>query len=363
MRNRVAVLGKRLVGHDSPRPVKAKKYKMKDSLFKDVLFDFFDGRTTSIQRKLVEDWLADPQNEELYYQYLDEWESRHPQFSPQLENALADYMALVTDLNTGKDVPLTQKPFIQSSIWKRPWLYSAAAACLLLVAGFVFKNELIYKTLTSGNGHVSSFQLSDGTDVVLNANSTLLVPRLGFGSGNREVMLEGEAEFKVVHTTNDSRFIVRMEKDYSIEVLGTEFVAFSRKRGTKVFLTKGKVKLSLPKGKQLYMKPGNLFSTAANGSFTLTSSSAPAAFVAWKQDMFYFDNTLLSEAVEQMNDRFKVDVRILDPVLSKRRIGGVYKAKQADDLLAILTELLHLEVVKHNEFIELRKSVINPDHE
>lgn len=336
---------------------------MKESLSKDVLFDFFDGRTTSIQRKLVEDWLADPENEELYHQYLDEWESRHPQFSPHMENALSDYIALINDEDAGKEIPLSQSEVKQSSIWKSRWLYGVTAACLLMVAGFVFRNELIYKSLVSENGRISAFQLSDGTKVVLNANSVLRVPRLGFGSGNREVMLDGEAEFNVVHTERDNRFIVRMNQDYVIEVLGTEFVAFSRKRGTKVFLTKGKVKLSLPRGKQLYMKPGNFFSTAANGAFTLTSSSTPAAFVAWKQDMFYFDNTLLSEAVAQMNDRFKVDVRILDPVLSKRRIGGVYKVKQADDLLAILSELLHLEVVKHEEFIELRKSVTNPNHE
>nr|WP_295922996.1 FecR domain-containing protein [uncultured Dyadobacter sp.] len=336
---------------------------MKESLSKDVLFDFFDGRTTSIQRKLVEDWLADPENEELYHQYLDEWESRHPQFSPRIENALSDYISLMNDEETGKETPLLPAAVKRPLIRKMSWLYGAAAACLLVAGCFFFRNELMYRSLVSENGQTSSFQLSDGTRVVLNANSVLRVPRLGFGSGNREVMLEGEAEFKVVHTERDSRFIVRMNQDYVIEVLGTEFVAFSRKRGTKVFLTKGKVKLSLPRGKQLYMKPGNLFATGTNGAFTLTSSSTPAAFVAWKRDMFYFDNTLLSEAVEQINDRFKVNVRILDPVLGKRRIGGVYKVKQADDLLIILSELLHLEVVKHDEFIELRKSVTNTNHE
>ena len=336
---------------------------MKESLSKDVLFDFFDGRTTSIQRKLVEDWLADPNNEELYYQYLDEWESRRPQFSPKTDHALSNYISLINDENAAKEMPLSRTEVRSNGIGTRNWLYVAAAACLLIMAGFVFRNELIYKSLVSENGRVSTFELSDGTSVALNANSVLRVPRFGFGSGNREVTLEGEAEFKVVHTEQDSRFIVRMNKDYVIEVLGTEFVAFSRKRGTKVFLTTGKVKLSLPQGKQLYMKPGNLFATGKNGDFTLTSSSKPAAFVAWKQDMFYFDNTLLSEAVEEMNDRFKVDVRILDPGLGKRRIGGVYKAKQAEDLLAILSELLHLEVVKHSEFIELRKSVTNPNHE
>ena len=242
---------------------------MKESLSKGVLFDFFDGRTTSIQRKLVEAWLADPQNEELYYQYLNEWESRHPQFSPQVESALSEYIALINDEDPAKEVSLPQvekKPF---NIWRSAWAYSAVAACLLVVAGFVFSKELMYKSLTSENGQIASYQLSDGTTVVLNANSVLLVPRLGFGSGNREVMLEGEAEFKVVHTKSDNRFIVKMDKGYLIEVLGTEFVAFSRERGTKVFLTRGKVKLNLPKGKQLYMKPGNLFTTDKAGGLRL----------------------------------------------------------------------------------------------
>ena len=335
---------------------------MKESLSKDVLFDFFDGRTTSIQRKLVEEWLADPQNEELYYHYLDEWETRHPQFSPKVEAALSEYVAFIHNEAVDKEPILAPTEKVRSKVIRTEWLWGAVAACFVLVAGFVFRKELMYKSLISENGQIASYKLSDGTGVVLNANSVLRIPRLGFGSGNREVILEGEAEFKVVHTENDSRFIVKMDNDYRIEVLGTEFVAFSRERGTKVFLTKGKVKLSLPKGKQLYMKPGNLFSSEKNGQATLTAA-APAEFVAWKQDMFYFNNTLLSEAVEQMNDRFKVKVRILDPVLGKRRIGGVYKARQADDLLAILSELLHLEVVKHNEFIELRKSETNLNHE
>ena len=336
---------------------------MKESLSKDVLFDFFDGRTTSIQRKLVEDWLADPENEELYFEYLDEWESRRPQFSPRVENAFPQYISLLNNENAEKASPLSPTEKVKYGILKNSWLWGAVAACLLLAAGFVYRKELMYKSLTSENGRIASYRLSDGTQVVLNANSVLQIPRLGFGKGNREVLLNGEAEFKVVHTETNSRFIVRMKKGYSIEVLGTEFVAFSRERGTKVFLTKGKVRLSLPKGEQLYLKPGNLFSTQTNGRFTLTSPATPDRFVAWKQDMFYFDNTLLSEAIEQMNDRFKVNVRILDPVLGRCRIGGVYKAKQADDLLAILSELLHLEVIKHDEFIELRKSVTSQNHE
>jgi transmembrane sensor len=328
---------------------------MKEPLSKDLLFDFFDGRTTSMQRKLVEDWLAEPDNEEFYYHCLNEWESHHPQFTPAVDNAFARYQALMNSEGTISQSPVntelrTRPLYLRASLW------GAVAACLVLASGFIFQNQLLYQSLSSANGQIASYQLSDGTRVVLNANSVLRIPRFGFGDGTRKVILEGEAEFKVIHTEENSRFVVAMDNDYSIEVLGTEFVAFSRERGTKVFLTKGKVKLSLPRGKQLYMKPGNLFIAGRNGQFSVTPSVAAEQFTAFKREMFYFDNTLLSEVVQQMNDRFKVNVRISDPVLARHRIGGVYKARQADDLLEILSELLHLEVVKHEEYIELRKS-------
>jgi transmembrane sensor len=336
---------------------------MKKSLSKELLFEFFDGRTTSLQRKLIEDWLAEPENEDLYYQYLDEWESAHPQFAPNVKVALSSYVSLLN--NKTNNTSHAGKMKVESGFGgaKRKWVWTAFAASLLLIFIFVFRTDIIYKSLKSNNGEVASFKLQDGTEVILNANSVLRVPRLGFGNQTRKVLLEGEGEFKVVHTEEDSRFIVQMKNDYSIEVLGTEFVAFSRERGTKVFLVSGKVKLSLPEGKQLYLKPGSLFASNSKGGGAITKPQAPEQFTAWKKEMFYFDNTSLSEVAEQIHERFNVKVRIPDPVLAQHKIGGVYTARQADDLLEILSELLQLEVIKHNEFIELRKSVNVPDNE
>jgi hypothetical protein len=54
---------------------------MKSSLTKKILFDYFDGKYTSIQRKMIEEWLNTPENKELFHQYLDEWEANHPQYN------------------------------------------------------------------------------------------------------------------------------------------------------------------------------------------------------------------------------------------------------------------------------------------
>lgn len=325
---------------------------MKESLIKILLFDFFDGKTTSIQRKLIEEWLSDDANREVYYQCLDEWESAHPQFSPDQEIALINFQSVLSgnkldSTNSFQDA-ISNKHFAFSS-----WKVWAVAACITLVSCFVFKKQIFYKSYDSAAGKTASYCLADGTHVVLNSNSSLLVPRFGFGDNTREVFLNGEAEFKVTHTANNDRFIVSMGKDYQIEVLGTEFVAFSRARGNRVFLKNGKVKLKLPEGKQLYMKPGNLFVSSPNGAFNLVEKVDARPYTAWKDQTFYFNNTRLADVALQIQEQFDVKIRITDTLLSNKRIAGIYKADQADDLLQILSELMQIEITQKEDIIEL----------
>lgn len=324
---------------------------MKESVIRALLFDFFEGKTTSIQRKLIEEWLAEPQNEELYYRYLDQWESEHPQFAPDADHALTHFQA---SLNGGHEEPAPDTGLEPvTRIGRKSWLRVAAAATATVVFGFVFQKQILYKSLESGPGRTVTYRLSEGTEILLNANSSLLVPRFGFSGNTREVFLDGEAEFKVTHTAANDRFVVKMGDQYQIEVLGTEFVAFSRARGKRVFLKNGKVKLQLPQGKQVYMKPGSLFVSGRDGAFKMTAPADIRPYTAWKEQTFYFDNTLLSDVAAQIEEQFDVRVRIPDTLLAQRKIGGIYKVEQADDLLQILSELMEIEIIQKDDHIEL----------
>ena len=328
-------------------------YSMEKLVTKRLLFDFFSEKTTTMQRKLIEEWLMDPGHEELYYQYLDEWESGNPQFLPDVGEAVKNYQYLLEGESIAKLDPekqMTHAPRISF----RKWFPAMVAASLIVLVAFVFKKDLMYQTLRSERGHSKNYKLPDGTQVLLNANSALSIPRFGFGDESREVLLEGEADFKVTHTRSNKRFIVNMSDNYRVEVLGTQFVAYSRPQGKRVFLLRGKVKLQLPEGKQLYMKPGNLFTSEKDGASNLTIPAKPKAYTAWTEQMFYFDNTLLSDVARQMEERFGVEVRISDTLLSERRIGGIYLAEHSDDLLQILSELLQIEVIQKQNHIELR---------
>ncbi|SEI38558.1 FecR family protein [Dyadobacter koreensis] len=328
---------------------------MKGLITKEFLFDFFDGKTTSIQRKLIEDWLKNTSNEEMFYSCVDEWERLHPQFSPDRPAALKEYELL---LEGNGEYAAKYSPFSDDTtnrnFFSKPRVWCAAVVSLLLLTTFIFRDNVFFKIYTSPVGQTSGFFLTDSTHVTLNSKSTLKVPRFGFGSDVRQVQLHGEAEFRVTHLQNNLRFRVLMGEGYQIEVLGTEFTAFARASGKRVFLSKGKVKLELPEGKRLYMKPGSYFSANAGGDFKVTVPKETLAITAWKEQTFYFDNTQLSEVARQIQERFDVRVKIPDKNLAKTCIGGIYKARDADELFEILSALLEIEITQKSDCIELR---------
>ncbi|GAB3910609.1 hypothetical protein GCM10028803_50400 [Larkinella knui] len=318
------------------------------------MFDFFDGKATAIQRKYLEEWLTNEANGETYYQYLDEWESQRPQFAVDADKALGAYQ-LILENEQPPVAPSKILPVSSSGLFRKwvAWSVAASVALLAMLGAYVFRSQLLYETHRTAFGQTSVHQLADGTEVTLNANSSLRVPRFGFGSETREVFLEGEGEFKVTHKVDNQRFIVRTADHFQVEVLGTEFVVYARAKGKRVFLSKGKVKLDLPQGQQLYMRPGNVVTVANSGRYRLTQAATARRYVAWKDHWFYFDNTSMTEVADQIQEQFGIKVLVPEPKLAQRRIAGNFRAEQADDLFQVLAELLNINVVKKRHYIEL----------
>ena len=330
---------------------------MSPSLTKKMIVDFFDGKATAIQRKYIETWLADEANLETYYQYLDEWESDRPQLAVDTDQAFEPFTILLQNPRLPVALAKTSIDEPKQVSWVMGWRGWSVAASMLLVSvlgGYLFRSQLLFTAYHTAYGQTATHHLPDGTTVVLNANSTLSVPRFGFGNEVREVLLEGEGEFNVTHTAKHQRFVVKTPGNFQIEVLGTEFVVYARERGKRVFLNKGSVKLALPHGQQLYMKPGNVVTVANSGRYQLTESNSARPYLAWKDHWFYFDNTTVAEVAQQIQEQFGVKVIVSDSELAQRRIAGNFKARKADDLLQILSEMLNLNVVKTRRHIELR---------
>ena len=153
--------------------------------------------------------------------------------------------------------------------------------------------------------------LSDGTKVMLNANSTLEYPASfddaatdkGNGEGRaadaahqvREVRLKGEAHFEV--TKNPHRPFVVKAGEMQTQVLGTVFdVKAYRKDAPKVTLMQGKVKVSNA-DTEVEMRPGQ---TATLQSDKIVVSKASSSASDWLEGDFDMDQVTLAEAMSDI---------------------------------------------------------------
>lgn len=137
--------------------------------------------------------------------------------------------------------------------------------------------------------------LSDGTRVMLNANSKLEYPASFDDAEVREVRLKGEAHFEV--TKNPHRPFVVKAGEMQTQVLGTIFdVKAYRKDAPKVTLMQGKVKVSNA-DTEIEMRPGQ---TATLQSDKIVVSRASSSVSDWLEGDFDMDQVTLAEAMSDI---------------------------------------------------------------
>lgn len=137
--------------------------------------------------------------------------------------------------------------------------------------------------------------LSDGTRVMLNANSTLEYPASFDNAEVREVRLKGEAHFEV--TKNPHRPFVVKAGEMQTQVLGTIFdVKAYRKDAPKVTLMEGKVKVSNA-DTEVEMRPGQ---TATLQADKIVVSKASSSASDWLEGDFDMDQVTLAEAMSDI---------------------------------------------------------------
>lgn len=137
--------------------------------------------------------------------------------------------------------------------------------------------------------------LSDGTRVMLNANSMLEYPASFDDAEVREVRLKGEAHFEV--TKNPHRPFVVKAGEMQTQVLGTIFdVKAYRKDAPKVTLMEGKVKVSNA-DTEIEMRPGQ---TATLQADKIVVSKASSSASDWLEGDFDMDQVTLAEAMSDI---------------------------------------------------------------
>ncbi len=311
---------------------------MKPEITKELLFANFGGQLNAQQRRVIDEWARQPQNEELYYKYLMEWEATQLYHPADVAVGIARFRDRINESTIAAPAPV----FLQA------FRIPLAAACVLIIlvgAGYFFRDNIRYQQLSTGAGEVRSWTLEDGSRVSLNANSVLIVPRFGFGKDTRDVTLRGEAEFAVTHQVNNQRFVVKATNGVDIVVLGTEFSVYSRTDRTKILLNKGKVSVLRKTGKirsATLMVPGEKV-IIDGGRLRTDRFDARSEYAAWKDSRFVFAQTSLTEVARLLEDNYNLKVTIAGPELSELTVSGSFKAQNHAELIQSISQILGIQ--------------------
>lgn len=184
-------------------------------------------------------------------------------------------------------------------------------------------------------------RLSDGTRVVLGANSRLAYPRSFTLDAPREVRLSGEARFEVAHDANHPFWVISGEM--RTEVLGTVFDvnAYPGTRA-RVILYEGHVRIGHQQ-EQLDIHPGQQAVLQDNRHLNIISVNLKQAS-SWTKGLFDYDNMPLGEVMKHIGTWYNVSITAQSESFLERRIH--FRFPRTASLNEVVTALNDLGVAR-----------------
>ena len=210
-----------------------------------------------------------------------------------------------------------------------------------------------YNTMATRRGEQSPYPLvlADGSKVWLNAASSITFPT-AFNGNDREVTIKGEAYFEVAHNAAKP-FRVTSDRQ-TVEVLGTHFDinSYNDESVIKTTLLEGKVKVTAAGNRSVVLSPGEQSILSAQ-NIRIEKADIDIT-MAWKDGMFRFDSTPLSNIMNQVSRWYDVDIIYQDDKLKDKTFFAMCTR------FANVSQLLHnLEQTHEVKFkIEGRKITV-----
>jgi hypothetical protein len=217
------------------------------------------------------------------------------------------------------------------------------------------QKEVVYNILTTPRGGQYQLTLPDGTNVWLNAASSIRYPT-AFAGNERKVEITGEAYFEVKHNSG-MPFRVKI-KDLVIEDLGTRFnvMAYDEEQVIKTTLLDGSVKILSTVNRQLSttLLPGQQAQLSPSGTITLDKNVDMEQVMAWKNGLFNFKSQDIDAIMRQISRWYDVEI-----IYSGEKPQGHFSG-MVDRNTNVSTVLKMLELSNINFRIDDRKITVLP---
>ena len=285
---------------------------------KDILYKFFEGNASFEEEAAVKQWME---------------ESAENRLAFLKERKLFDAMLL---LGNEEIIKNGKKRFSINLSSLRTELIKIAAVVAITLGGSYFyyqssleKELMAMQTITVPAGQRINITLVDGTNVWLNARTTIQYP-ITFNEKERLVKLDGEAYFDV--TKDKSKPFIVQTDNYNVEVLGTQFDvnAYSETGEFETTLMSGSVKvasasdstqkITLKPNNKVYLQDGKLHVTAVDDYNPYR----------WKEGLICFKNETFTSIMKDFEKYYGLTIQVKNKNVFKYVYTG--KFRQTDGI-------------------------------
>jgi transmembrane sensor len=273
---------------------------------------------------------------------------------------------------------VTAKPRHTRTQWIR-FATAAAAAGVVVVAGITQREKLGLSSRTvtaqapppmheyvTRRGERATIQLSDGSQLVLAAESRLRIPS-DFGDKKRELFLDGEAVFDVAHdATRPFRVYI---KDAVAQDIGTRFNlrAYGDDSVVTVAVAEGVVALAprtlpVPVASRgpatategVLLRRGDVGTLGAGGRVSTIRDASIDRRLAWVDGRIHFTDRNLADVLRDIGRWYDVDVRVDDARLSSRPLTASFSIQSVDEMAEALALAVNARIERDGRVITLR---------
>lgn len=235
------------------------------------------------------------------------------------------------------------------SFIQRPVFAYAMLVCILIASSLYyfnfrqFKHKDVRVDIIAGKGIRKEVKLPDGTLVRLNGDSKLSYDLDMQSQKQRNVLLTGEAFFKVAHDKKRP-FIVKTDK-VAIKVLGTEFNVrdYSGDKESETTLIQGSIELTIngrteqkfilkPSEKLALVKEDSQKVDLNHSSVLMINNISPLKLgneeyieeISWTENKFVFQNETMEDLIPRLERWYNVKIVLNDPLIKSFRFTGVF---------------------------------------
>ncbi len=161
-----------------------------------------------------------------------------------------------------------------------------------------------------------------------------------FAPGQRDVHLEGEAYFSVVH--DPGRPFVVHTAGGAVRDIGTKFAihAYGDAARERVAVVAGAVALTASgsgAGTETALGAGQVATLSRTGTVRVLRGVRLTDELAWTRGRLVFASVPLGEAAQRLGRWYDLDVRVVDADLARRPVTGSYSDEPVTQVLTLIT--------------------------